>query len=132
MTELNWMQEYAAAETIELRQDGLLTRREMLVRLVAICGTVGRGAAFLAACSDDPATAPESPPRWRATPRPRDRPRRRAGPATPPVARIPNVWVRDATFPSRATMPATWRGRAGGRPHPAHRPRRRRRQRTRA
>ena len=36
MTELNWMQEYAAAEAFELREEGVLSRREMFVRLVAI------------------------------------------------------------------------------------------------
>lgn len=53
MTELNWMQEYAATEAVELRDTGVLGRREMLVRLVAICGSVGAATAFLASCSDD-------------------------------------------------------------------------------
>ncbi len=55
MTELNWMQEYAAAEAIELREDGVLSRRDMLARLVAICGSVGAATAFLAACGNDSA-----------------------------------------------------------------------------
>ena len=46
MTELNWMQEYAATETVELRETGVLGRREMLVRLVAICGSVGAATAL--------------------------------------------------------------------------------------
>jgi carboxymethylenebutenolidase len=53
MTELDWMQEYAAAETLELQEEGVLSRREMLVRLVAICGSVGAATAFLASCSND-------------------------------------------------------------------------------
>src|SRR5438046_741566 len=48
MTELNWMQEYAAAEAIALREEGVLSRRDMLVRLVAICGSVSAATAFLA------------------------------------------------------------------------------------
>jgi carboxymethylenebutenolidase len=55
VTELNWMQEYAATEAVELREAGVLGRREMLVRLVAICGSAGAATAFLASCSDDSA-----------------------------------------------------------------------------
>jgi len=60
VTELNWMQEYAAAEAVELQQEGQLTRREMLVRLVAICGTTSAATAFLASCSADTATSTSS------------------------------------------------------------------------
>ena len=60
MTELNWMQEYAAAEAIELREAGALSRREMLVRLVAICGSVGAATAFLASCGNDSAKSTSS------------------------------------------------------------------------
>jgi carboxymethylenebutenolidase len=60
LTELNWMQEYAASETVELRQEGLLSRREMLARLVAICGTAGAAMTFLASCSDDKAPSTSS------------------------------------------------------------------------
>jgi carboxymethylenebutenolidase len=60
MTELNWMQEYAAAEAIELREEGVLSRRDMLVRLVAICGSVGAATAFLASCSNDSAKSTSS------------------------------------------------------------------------
>ena len=55
MTELDWMQEYAAAEMVELRDAGVLSRRDMLVRLVAICGSVSAATAFLAACGNDSA-----------------------------------------------------------------------------
>lgn len=48
---LNWMQEYAASEAVELEQEGRLTRREMMTRLVAICGSTTAAAAFLASCS---------------------------------------------------------------------------------
>ncbi len=60
MTELNWMQEYAASEAVELNEEGQLTRREMLVRLVAICGTTSAAAAFLASCSSTTSTSTSS------------------------------------------------------------------------
>lgn len=60
MRELNWMQEYAAAEVVEHAAEGRLNRREMMTRLVAICGTPALATAFLAACSSSsgPAAAP--------------------------------------------------------------------------
>jgi carboxymethylenebutenolidase len=60
MTELNWMQEYAAAEAVELQEEGRLSRREMLVRLVAICGTASAATAFLASCSSTSSTSSAS------------------------------------------------------------------------
>jgi carboxymethylenebutenolidase len=52
-TELNWMQEYAAAETVELGDDGRLSRREMFARLIAICGSAAAATAFFSACASD-------------------------------------------------------------------------------
>ena len=40
MTELNWMQEYAASEAIELREEGQLTRREMMQRSLTAAGAL--------------------------------------------------------------------------------------------
>jgi carboxymethylenebutenolidase len=60
-TGLNWMQEYAAAEVVEQRDDGRISRREMLVRLVAICGSAGAASAFLAACGSDSSSSSPSP-----------------------------------------------------------------------
>jgi carboxymethylenebutenolidase len=51
--ELSWIQRYAASEVVEHAAEGRLTRREMLGRLAAICGSAAAGAAFLAACGDD-------------------------------------------------------------------------------
>jgi carboxymethylenebutenolidase len=62
VTELNWMQEYAATEAMELRATGVIGRREMLGRLAAICGSVGAAAAFLAACGDDSGSSTATPP----------------------------------------------------------------------
>jgi carboxymethylenebutenolidase len=50
--ELNWMQRYAASEVVEQAAAGRWTRREMLVRLVAIGGSVTAATALLAACGD--------------------------------------------------------------------------------
>ncbi len=60
-SELNWLQRYAAEEIVEQRVEGELSRREMLSRLVAVCGSAAAASTFLAACSDDrPArTSPE-------------------------------------------------------------------------
>jgi carboxymethylenebutenolidase len=50
-TDLNWMQEYAAAEVVEQGVDGRMSRREVLARLVGICGSAAAAGAFLTACS---------------------------------------------------------------------------------
>jgi carboxymethylenebutenolidase len=114
MTELNWMQEYAATEVVELRQTGVLSRREMIVRLVAICGSVGAATTFLAACDDSgESTSPASTsPRATSTTSARTT-TSRATPVTdgPPghvlsVAETdPDVNARNVTFPGpEATM----------------------------
>lgn len=54
------MQEYAASEMVEHAAEGRLTRREMLVRLVGICGSATAAAAFLAACTSDGSSAKSS------------------------------------------------------------------------
>lgn len=60
--QLNWMQDYAAREMVELGDEGRISRREMVTRLVAICGSLGAANAFLAACSSSPSagTGPAS------------------------------------------------------------------------
>ena len=112
MTELNWMQEYAAAEAIELREEGVLSRREMLVRLVAICGSVGAATAFLASCGNDSAksTSPTSTPAGGGTITTTT-----SSPAGPPVtggppghvlsvaATDPDVKAGNVTFPGPAS-----------------------------
>jgi carboxymethylenebutenolidase len=52
-TALNWMQQYAANEMVELQHEGKLTRREMMGRLVAICGSAAAATTFLASCASD-------------------------------------------------------------------------------
>lgn len=51
MALLNWMQRYAAEEVVEHAQEGRCSRREMMQRLVAICGTPAVATAFLASCA---------------------------------------------------------------------------------
>ena len=58
MTELNWLQRYAADEVVEHAAEGRMSRREMMTHLAAICGTPALAAAFLASCSSSsPGTA---------------------------------------------------------------------------
>jgi carboxymethylenebutenolidase len=50
---VNDIQRYLGEEMIELNRDGSISRREMMARLVAICGSVAGASALLAACGDD-------------------------------------------------------------------------------
>lgn len=54
--DLNWMQQYAASEIVEYGDEGRISRREMMIRLVAVCGSAGAAATFLASCAKDTAT----------------------------------------------------------------------------
>lgn len=56
LDELNQMQRYLGEETIEDYQQGQMTRRRMLRRLVLICGSSAAAASLLAACGDATAT----------------------------------------------------------------------------
>jgi carboxymethylenebutenolidase len=68
--QLNQMQRYLGEEMIEDYQEGHMSRREMLRRLLGICGSAAAAAALLAACgasttaapSPQPAAPPTSPP----------------------------------------------------------------------
>lgn len=55
--ELNQMQWYLSEETVEDWEDGLISRRAMLKRLIVICGGSAAAATVLTAC-DVPASAP--------------------------------------------------------------------------
>ena len=50
LDDLNQMQVYLGEETVEDFQDGLITRRAMLKRLIVICGGTAAAAAVLSAC----------------------------------------------------------------------------------
>jgi carboxymethylenebutenolidase len=51
---LNQMQRYVAEETYEEYQEGHMSRRRMLRRMILICGSLPAASAFLAACGDTP------------------------------------------------------------------------------
>ena len=53
MNDIQW---YLGEETVHHHRDGLITRREMIRRLVAICGTAAGATAILASCSSDATT----------------------------------------------------------------------------
>lgn len=55
---LNQMQWYLGEETVEDYQDGLISRRAMLKRLIVICGGSAAAATVLAACGVPPAAPP--------------------------------------------------------------------------
>jgi len=56
--QLNQMQRYLGEEMIEDYHTGELTRRQMLKRLLGICGSAAAAAALLAACGEGTATPP--------------------------------------------------------------------------
>lgn len=56
--QLNQMQRYLGEEMIEDYHTGELTRRQMLKRLLGICGSAAAAAALLTACGDGAATPP--------------------------------------------------------------------------
>jgi len=86
-TELNWMQQYVAGEMVELGEQGRLTRREMMVRLVAVCGSASAATAFLASCGSDPqGTSPTSSAPSTAAPSPGSG---SPGGGTTPVGTVP-------------------------------------------
>jgi carboxymethylenebutenolidase len=58
--QLNQMQRYLGEEMIEEYQEGHMSRREMLKRLLGICGSSTAVAALLAACGASSATPPAS------------------------------------------------------------------------
>lgn len=61
--QLNDMQRYLGEETYEDYQNGLMSRRRMLKRLLLICGSSSAALALLAACGDPTATtAPTAAP----------------------------------------------------------------------
>src|SRR5215213_3101447 len=56
--QLNQMQRYLGEEMIEDYHTGELTRRQMLKRLLGICGSAAAAAALLDACGEGTATQP--------------------------------------------------------------------------
>jgi carboxymethylenebutenolidase len=59
---INDIQRYLGEETVHHHRDGLISRREMMQQLVAICGSGAAAAALLASCGSDakPDASPQS------------------------------------------------------------------------
>ncbi|MGE0879702.1 MAG: dienelactone hydrolase family protein [Acidimicrobiia bacterium] len=57
LDELTAMQRYLGEETIEHGRGGIISRRDMMSRLVGICGSAVAASALLAACGDDSAAS---------------------------------------------------------------------------
>lgn len=123
--ELNWIQRYAASEVVEYAQSGRLSRREMLQRLAAICGSAAAGAAFLAACSSAEKSATSTAPGTGSSSTTQPQPGSTV--ETPPTtagsgatlsvaADDPAVKAGDVSFPGPAGMVLGYRARpaAGG------------------
>src|SRR5262245_55582223 len=90
--QLNQMQRYLGEEMIEDYQEGHMSRREMLRRLLGICGSAAAAAALLAACGASSAAAPTpqpaAPPTSPPPPTPLEAtavPQATAAPAAPPT-----------------------------------------------
>jgi carboxymethylenebutenolidase len=121
MTELNWMQTYAASEMVELGREGQLSRREVLVRLAAICGSAGGAAAFLAACGDDKPSKSAAPKPAAKTTTTASSTEAVAPPTTGGTGHIlsvaaddPDVQARDVTFPGPASTMLGYVARPAG------------------
>ncbi len=98
---LNQMQWYLSEETIEDYDDGLITRRTMLRRLIAICGGSAAAAALMSACGA-PLAAPTTAPQPKAPAAPTG-----GGGATLSVpADSPDVKAEDIVYPSQASITA--------------------------
>ena len=109
--QLNQMQRYLGEEMIEDYHTGELTRRQMLKRLLGICGSAAAAAALLAACGEGTAappaaTAGAAPPS--AVPPAADLPT--AAPAEPTAAPAGRTAQPAATAAAPAAANGCWRG----------------------
>ena len=100
--QLNQMQWYLGEETIEDYDDGLITRRTLLRRLIAICGGSTAAAALMSACG-----APVNAPAATAAPAnaPQSLPTTPTEPTSAPAATAAPADTATATAPA-ATAPA--------------------------
>src|SRR5262245_12646799 len=111
--QLNQMQRYLGEEMIEDYQEGHMSRREMLRRLLGICGSAAAAAALLAACgasttaapSPQPAAPPTSPPPPTTAPE---------ATAAPTAAAEPTAAAAPTTAAAAPTAAATAQPAAGG------------------
>ena len=101
--QLNQMQRYLGEEMIEEYQEGHMSRREMLKRLMGICGSSAAVAALLAACGASSATPPAP---TAAVSQPTSSPPTAAPEATTVPATAAAAPTQAAAAPTAATQPA--------------------------
>jgi carboxymethylenebutenolidase len=92
----NQMQIYLGTEMIEDWQEGQLSRRKMLKRLIFICGSSAGAAALLTACGQPVNTPPTAAPKPTDPPKPTDAPKpaeavKPTAPPPPPTPSKPGV-----------------------------------------
>ena len=102
--QLNQMQRYLGEEMIEEYQEGHMSRREMLKRLMGICGSSAAVAALLAACGASSATPPAP---TAAVSQPTSSPPTAAPEATTVPATAAAAPTQAAAAPTAATQPAS-------------------------
>jgi hypothetical protein len=109
---LNQMQRYLGEEMIEEYQEGHMSRREMLKRLLGICGSGAAVAALLAACGASSAT-PTAP--TAAAPEPTSIPPTSAPEATaaPQATSAPQATAASAGAHTSSRGANRWRDRRG-------------------
>lgn len=105
--DLNDMQRYLGEETIEDYQNGQMSRRRMLRRLVLICGTSG-ATALLVACGD--ATATQTTSSTTAAPAATTASATTASPTTAAATSAANTTVASTTAAKTTTAPTTAAG----------------------
>jgi len=98
--QLNQMQRYLGEEMIEEYQEGHMSRREMLKRLLGICGSSAAVAALLAACGASSATPPAP---TAAAPQPTSVPPT----AAPEATTVPEATAAPAAGPTQAATAPT-------------------------
>ncbi len=109
--QLNQMQRYLGEEMIEEYQEGHMSRREMLKRLLGICGSSAAVAALLAACGASSATQPTA-----AAPQPTQSPPTPAPEATAAPATAAAAPTQAAAAPTQAASAPTAAAQPGASP----------------
>jgi carboxymethylenebutenolidase len=102
--QLNQMQRYLGEEMIEDYQEGMMSRREMLKRLLGICGSGAAVAALLAACGAD--STPGAAPTTAAAPATAAPPTAAAATTAPEVTAAPAAPTQAGTAPTGAATAA--------------------------
>jgi carboxymethylenebutenolidase len=113
--QLNQMQRYLGEETIEDYQAGLMTRRQMLKRLLGICGSGAAVAALLVACG---ATSTAAPTPTTGAPPPTQPPTSGAAAPTEPPTAAPQPTAAPAAA-TAAPQPTAAPAAATAAPQPA-------------